>query len=246
MIVVTSRFSRACVHSDCSVYIALPSASRFKTLRSGHATAAPVATGMPCPIAPPVSVNQSWRGAPSVAPETYRPPVCASSLTIAPSGSKRADRLRDRLRGERSGRPLGPGRRREPRARRPARPARRPSASSAASARTPSTTRSRISQPSGAKLARQIRVREERHRFLGVDEHEVAQVLHLRGRELREVGQAFDRGQSRAPLEAGRERLAQQPGAGGFRDARRGEKPTLAQRLARRAATRPVRRSATP
>ena len=63
-IVTTSRPSRAWVHSDCIVYSALPSASRLTTLRSGQATAAPVATGMPWPIAPPVSVSQSWRGRP--------------------------------------------------------------------------------------------------------------------------------------------------------------------------------------
>ena len=45
--VVTSRPSRAWVHSACSVYMALPSASRHTTLRSGQATAAPVATGRP-------------------------------------------------------------------------------------------------------------------------------------------------------------------------------------------------------
>ncbi len=62
MIVVTSRPSRAWVHSDWSVYIALPSAWRLITGRSGHATAAPVASGMPKPMEPPVSVSQSWRG----------------------------------------------------------------------------------------------------------------------------------------------------------------------------------------
>jgi hypothetical protein len=33
---------------------------------------------MPCPIAPPVSVNQSWRGAHAVAPESYNPEVFES------------------------------------------------------------------------------------------------------------------------------------------------------------------------
>ena len=37
-------------------------------------------------MAPPVSVSQSWRGAPAVAPGTNRPDVLPSSTTIAPSG----------------------------------------------------------------------------------------------------------------------------------------------------------------
>src|SRR5665213_2936770 len=49
--VVTSSPSRACVHSACRVYRPLPSPSRQTTLRSGQATAAPVATGaaVACP-----------------------------------------------------------------------------------------------------------------------------------------------------------------------------------------------------
>ena len=86
--VVTSRPSRAWVHSDWSVYMALPSASRHSTWRSGHATAAPVATGRPWPMAPPVRQSQSWRGAPAVAPDTKIPEVFPSSLTMAPSGSR--------------------------------------------------------------------------------------------------------------------------------------------------------------
>ena len=58
--------SRACVQSACSVYIALPSASRQTTLRSGQATAAPVASGMPWPIAPPVRREPACGGAPAV------------------------------------------------------------------------------------------------------------------------------------------------------------------------------------
>ena len=54
MIVVTSRPSRACVHSDWIVYIADPSACSSTTGRSGTATAAPVAVGRPQPIDPPV------------------------------------------------------------------------------------------------------------------------------------------------------------------------------------------------
>ena len=54
---MTSRLSRAWVHSDWIVYIAEPSPSRLSTGRPGQATAAPVATGRPWPIAPPVSVE---------------------------------------------------------------------------------------------------------------------------------------------------------------------------------------------
>src|SRR3954470_15824925 len=43
--VTTLRFSRAWVHNDWIVYIALPSPTMHITLRSGQATAAPGATG---------------------------------------------------------------------------------------------------------------------------------------------------------------------------------------------------------
>ena len=52
----TSDF-RACVHSAYRVYIAPPSPWRQTTFLSGQAIAAPVATGMLCPIAPPVSAR---------------------------------------------------------------------------------------------------------------------------------------------------------------------------------------------
>ena len=45
--VVMSSPSRACVHSDEIVYIALPSASSASTGRPGQATAAPTASGSP-------------------------------------------------------------------------------------------------------------------------------------------------------------------------------------------------------
>ncbi len=57
--VVTSSLSRACVHSAWTVYMALPSPSSVTTLRSGQATAAPVASGMPMPIEPPMFWSQS-------------------------------------------------------------------------------------------------------------------------------------------------------------------------------------------
>ena len=84
--VVTLRFSRACVHSAWIVYIALPSASRLSTGRSGHATAAPTASGMPMPIEPPMFCSQvcgcAWR----VAGKKPRPVETPSSTTIAFSG----------------------------------------------------------------------------------------------------------------------------------------------------------------
>ncbi len=65
----------------------LPSALRHKTRRSGHATAAPTASGMAIPIEPPVFVSQSCGGAPLVAAINPRPEVMDSSTTIAFSGS---------------------------------------------------------------------------------------------------------------------------------------------------------------
>ena len=49
--------TRACVHSAYRVYITPPSPWRQTTFLSGQAIAAPVATGMLCPIAPPVSAR---------------------------------------------------------------------------------------------------------------------------------------------------------------------------------------------
>src|SRR6202035_379978 len=84
--VVTLRPSRAWVHSDCSVYIALPSPTMQITLRSGHATAAPVATGVENPIEPPMFCNQSWGAAAAVGGKKPRPVVMDSSTMIAFSG----------------------------------------------------------------------------------------------------------------------------------------------------------------
>src|SRR5947208_12451305 len=84
--VVTLRFSRACVHSDCNVYIALPSPTMQTTLRSGHATAAPVATGVENPIEPPMFCSQSCGTAAAVGGKKPRPVVMDSSTTMAFSG----------------------------------------------------------------------------------------------------------------------------------------------------------------
>src|SRR6185312_476856 len=86
--VVTSSPSRACVHSACIVYMPLPSPSRQTTLRSGQATAAPVASGRPNPIDPPILLSQSCGAADLVGAKKPRPVVTASSATIAFSGSK--------------------------------------------------------------------------------------------------------------------------------------------------------------
>src|SRR4029453_9534556 len=85
-IVVTLRPSRACVQSDCSVYIALPSPTMQITLRSGHATAAPVATGVENPIEPPMFCSQSCGAAAAVGGKKPRPGVTGSSATMAFSG----------------------------------------------------------------------------------------------------------------------------------------------------------------
>src|SRR5204862_8193822 len=86
--VVTLRPARAMVHNACNVYIALPSAVKHNTGRSGHATAAPTARGSAIPIDPPVFANQSCGGDPLVAAIKPRPEVMDSSTTIAFSGSR--------------------------------------------------------------------------------------------------------------------------------------------------------------
>src|ERR1700689_4053282 len=85
-IVTTLSPSRACVHRDWMVYIALPSPTIQITLRSGHATAAPVATGVENPIEPPMFCNQSWGAAAAVGGKKPRPVVMDSSTMIAFSG----------------------------------------------------------------------------------------------------------------------------------------------------------------
>src|SRR5437763_11632120 len=68
----------------------LPSPSRQITLRSGQATAAPVATGNPMPIEPPILDSQSCGAAARVGAKKPRPVVTASSTTIAFSGRSAA------------------------------------------------------------------------------------------------------------------------------------------------------------
>src|SRR5439155_22330481 len=84
--VVTLRPSRAWVHSDCSVYMALPSPTMQITLRPGQATAAPVATGVENPIEPPMFCSQSCGAEAAVGGKKPRPVVRDSSTTMAFSG----------------------------------------------------------------------------------------------------------------------------------------------------------------
>src|ERR1700745_3400018 len=86
----TLRFSRAWVHRDWIVYIALPSPTMQITLRSGQATAAPVATGVEKPIEPPMFCSQSCGLAAAVGGKKPRPVVMDSSTMIAFSGIAQA------------------------------------------------------------------------------------------------------------------------------------------------------------
>src|SRR3569833_2063744 len=88
--VTTLRFSRAWVHNDWIVYIALPSPTMHITLRSGQATAAPVATGVEKPIAPPMFCSQSWGLLAAVGGMKPRPVVMDSSTIMAFSGIAQA------------------------------------------------------------------------------------------------------------------------------------------------------------
>ena len=85
--VVTFIPARAIVHKACAVYIPLPSADKHNTRRSGHAAAAPTASGIAIPIDPPVFAKKSCGGHPRVAGINPRPEVIDSSITIAFSGS---------------------------------------------------------------------------------------------------------------------------------------------------------------
>src|SRR5215510_5214962 len=90
MIVLTLRPSRACVHRACSVYIALPSACRLITVRSGQAMAAPVAQGGPRPIAPPGCVSSVCRAADCDIVRNGAMLVLLSSIMMAFSGKTAA------------------------------------------------------------------------------------------------------------------------------------------------------------
>src|SRR5437764_12562988 len=81
--VTTLRLSRAWVHKDWIVYIALPSPTRQITLRSGQAIAPPVATGVENPLEPPMFCSQSCGAAAAVGGKQPRPLVLVSSTTTA-------------------------------------------------------------------------------------------------------------------------------------------------------------------
>src|SRR5258708_23257613 len=68
------------------VYIALPSPTMQIPLRSGQATAAPVATGVENPIEPPMFCSQACGAAAAVGGKKPRPVVTDSSTTMAFSG----------------------------------------------------------------------------------------------------------------------------------------------------------------
>src|SRR5947209_6221600 len=72
------------------VYIALPSPTMQITLRSGQATAAPVAIGVEKPIEPPMFCSQSCGAAAAVGGKKPRPVVRDSSTMIAFSGIAQA------------------------------------------------------------------------------------------------------------------------------------------------------------
>src|SRR5262249_14178122 len=72
------------------VYIALPSPTMQITLRSGQATAAPVATGVENPIEPPMFCSQSCGAAAAVGGKKPRPAGMDASTMIAFSGIAQA------------------------------------------------------------------------------------------------------------------------------------------------------------
>ena len=205
------------------------------TGRSGQATAAPTATGSPCPIAPPVSVSQSCRGAPAVFGGEHRARGAALVGDDRALGQDRADGLGDLLGGR--ARPVGRGG-----------AARRAPARGLGAARA-ERVRERLERADhvgrrwrqvvhlaavGHEVARLARVGEERHGRLGVDQHEVLEPAQLDRRELGEVGEPLDgrqpgaalagawgtsrraawrRSRRRSVAAASRPRLAQRPAA---------------------------------
>src|ERR1700760_3060976 len=102
--VTTLRPSRACVHKDWMVYIALPSPTMQITLRSGHATAAPVATGVEKPIEPPMFCSQSCGAAAAVGGEKTPPGGDGFVDDERIFRNSARDRLRDRGMVQRPGR----------------------------------------------------------------------------------------------------------------------------------------------
>ena len=193
---------------------ALPSPSRQTTLRSGHATAAPVASGMPMPIDPPMFESQSCGCAARVGAKKPRPVVTASSTTIAFSGKQRAERRAERLRGDRAG-----GRRRRRVVDRPA-PAspRAPTASaSASSARDQILLGPRQHVPLRIRRRQQARlvgIGEKRDRHLRADQDDVLEPGQHLHRLIDDIRHALDRHPPAPALGARVRALRDQPRAG--------------------------------
>ena len=197
--VVTLRFSRACVHSDWIVYIALPSAWMLSTGRSGHATAAPVASGMPMPIEPPMFCSQVCGCALRVEGKKPRPVETPSSTTMAFSGisapSDCASVAASILPVAGAGGAyfagsigccVAP--------------------SSSASHSSAWTMSSSIRRQRGElrvlrrQQARLVRIGEERHRHAAADQHDVLHAFQRLQRLIDRIGNALDR--TRAPRRA--------------------------------------------
>ena len=145
-------------------------------------------------------------------------------------GEERADRVRDRLAGELAGRPVRPLRRLE----RGIGAADHVGEVLERADRVVGPGRQHVHVAAVRhEVAGLLGVGEERHRRLGVDEHQVAQSVELCRHELGEITEPLERWAPGAALQAGGERLAEQLGAGGVGDATRGHEA----RLARHAAT---------
>ena len=192
-------------------------------------TAAPVARGSPIPMAPPVRVSQSCRGAPAVAPAMNRPDVLPSSTTIVPSGrvapTAAARDSAERPPVGRPGRPGGAG----------TDPVRRCAhglgQSLQSARRVLAGTGQRVDGAARRhKVARLAGVREEGHRGLGVHQDEVAHAVELGLGHLGQVRQPLHGRDARPPFQVGRERLTQQCGTRRGGDAAGGVQPVGAER----------------
>ena len=215
-------------------------------MRSGQATAAPVASGSPTPIAPPVSCSQSCGGAARPSPRDH---VHAVGVRLVaddrPLGQRRRDRGRERGAGERrrSG-ASGPRRRRRPAPSAPTlvgelRPARRPASSRPVGQHVDLAAL-------GDEVARLAGIGEERHRR--------AWRRRARGGGARRAAARPSPRSTGSSRSAGCRRRARcgrrtSRRTAGRRCRRRCGPPRAAARAAsptRRAAGRPARRSAAP
>ena len=244
---VTSSCSRAIVHSDWIVYIAEPSASSASTGRSGQATAAPMATGRPWPIAPPVSVQpvvrrraggaggQRQRPRSATRRRRSRPraavaPIAWQTVSAVSAPVGRSGRARLRARGCR-----------------PRRRARRPAPRALPSASSPGRREHVHLAAVGHQVALLAGVGEERHRRHGVDEHEVLEPGELQRRRARRGRRSARRAGSPAPRSSrvGKSRPEQlRAGAGG--DPRGGQQRRLAQRASAEQQRRRLAATAAP